>query len=215
MLWPNYRTIHKLITLFFVLLILTVVPVNLVAGATGVSKFQTKIMKSPIDKLANRYDEYYKKYSKYYFSIVFDWNWFKAQAQAESGQNPSAVSPVGAAGVLQLMPKTMDWIVKRDPSIVNDRFTARWNINAGIYYDSYLYKQWSSPRPDLDRIALMLASYNAGIGNILKAQKICKGSSCNLWGPIKSKGSLVSTWKESETINYVTKIFKFMGYEGY
>jgi len=194
---------------------LIVVPAESSVGATGISKFQGKIMKRPVDNFTDKYDEHYSKYSKRYFGMVFDWVWFKAQAQAESGQNPSIVSPVGAAGVLQIMPNTMVWIVKRDSSILNDRFSARWNINAGIYYDAYLYGQWKSPRPDLDRIALMFASYNAGIGNILKAQKICKGANCNLWNPIKERGVLVSSWKEEETIGYVTKIFKFMGYAGY
>jgi hypothetical protein len=40
----------------------------------------------------------------------------------------------------------------------------------------YLVGQWSSPRPAIDRYLLAAASYNSGLGDILKAQKAAKGA---------------------------------------
>ena len=64
----------------------------------------------------------------------------------------------------------------------------------------------------------MFASYNAGLGNPLKAQKLCLASEtdvCNLWINIRGYASEVRTWRYEETLGYVTRIFKFMGKKDY
>ncbi|MEK7263660.1 MAG: transglycosylase SLT domain-containing protein, partial [Bacteroidota bacterium] len=55
---------------------------------------------------AKRYDDYFRKYSKRFFGIGFDWHVFKAQGIAESNLSPDAKSWVGAVGIMQLMPAT-------------------------------------------------------------------------------------------------------------
>ena len=55
---------------------------------------------------ADRYDQTFRKYSKRYFGVGYDWRVFKAQAMAESEMNPDAKSWVGARGLMQLMPST-------------------------------------------------------------------------------------------------------------
>jgi membrane-bound lytic murein transglycosylase F len=45
-------------------------------------------------------------------------------------------------------------------------------LGAG-YYMGKLTKSWKSERPPMDRHKLALASYNAGIGHLLKAQRLC------------------------------------------
>ncbi|HEX6053559.1 MAG TPA: transglycosylase SLT domain-containing protein, partial [Gemmatimonadaceae bacterium] len=54
----------------------------------------------------DRYDHVFRKYSKRYFGVGYDWRIFKAQALAESEMNPNARSWVGARGLMQLMPST-------------------------------------------------------------------------------------------------------------
>ena len=177
-------------------------------------KFKVK----PIDSYDDKYDAYFRKATKKFFGIDTDYRWFKSQAMAESGLDHEAVSPVGAKGIMQVMDPTYAEIKRKNNDILGNVFSARWNIQAGIYYDSYLYGQWSSPRPEFDRMAFMFASYNAGLGNILKAQKICGKydiGDCNLWNDVKIYGVEVNTWKQKETIHYVTKIFKFMGNKNY
>ena len=50
----------------------------------------------------------------------------------------------------------------------------KWNIAAGIYYDRAIWKLWKAKRPFMDKLAFMFGAYNAGKGNIIKAQKIAE-----------------------------------------
>jgi soluble lytic murein transglycosylase-like protein len=79
-----------------------------------------------------------------------------AVIQAESSFNPLAVSPVGAQGLMQLMPQLQEDLGVLDP------FDPRENIMAGA---QYLRRLLDHHKGD---IALALASYNAGPGNVAK-----------------------------------------------
>ena len=79
---------------------------------------------------------------------------------AESGYDPDAVSPVGAVGLMQLLPSTAEeiaWRLKIDSYDLCDPETS---IKFGTYYLSYLYKLLG----DWNTVA---AAYNAGIGNVI------------------------------------------------
>ncbi len=160
-----------------------------------------------------KYDKYFSKYSKRYFGPNFDWFYFKAQAIAESRLKANAKSRVGALGVMQIMPKTFEEISRRNPSIKGTRKQPRWNIAAGIYYDRMIWKLWRADRPFQDRINFMLGSYNAGKGNILKAQRIAKkkGLNKNLWQSIERTLPKVTGKRSKETIGYIRKINKIKG----
>ena len=77
-----------------------------------------------------------------------------AVAARESRFNPNAVSPVGACGVMQLMPSTAHFLG------VNNVFDARENVMAGARYLRTLLDTFHG---DLD---LTLAAYNAGPGAV-------------------------------------------------
>lgn len=79
----------------------------------------------------------------------------KAVIKAESSNNPFAVSPKGAMGLMQLMPKT----AKRFQ--VTDAFDPQQNIRAGVTYLKLLKQQFGS-------WPLALAAYNAGEGKVEK-----------------------------------------------
>ena len=108
-----------------------------------------------------RYDKYFEKYSKRFFGPVFYLLYFKAQEVAESSLQPDAKSGVGAEGVMQIMPKTFEEIIHKNPTIKGTSRQVKWNIAAGIYYDRSLWKLWKAKRPLIDRIYFMFGSYNA------------------------------------------------------
>lgn len=79
-----------------------------------------------------------------------------AVARQESRFRTRAVSPVGARGLMQLMPRTARWLG------VKDAFNPRQNIFGGTKYLSMLLRQYNG---NLD---LTLAAYNAGPGAVKK-----------------------------------------------
>lgn len=173
--------------------------------------------KLPVDRFNSGYDVYFNKYTKRYFSIATDYRWFKSQGMAESNLKPTAVSHVGARGIMQIMDFTRGDIDRR-LGTKGDPFDARWSIQAGVWYDRQLYNQWKSKRTELNRLAVMFASYNAGLGNILAGQRACMaagGTDCNNWSGIKRHGPDVRRWHHPETIGYVNRIFRFMGHNGW
>ena len=163
-------------------------------------------------KWTKKYDNYFRKYSKRYFGVGFDYRWFKSQAIAESNLIKDAKSWVGAKGLMQIMPKTFEEIKKKNPSFKRV-LEPKWNIAAGIFYDRRMFEFWKGNRPFLDKMGFAFASYNAGAQNILKGQKFCQQMTkddCNLWRHIEFYGSKVKSWRHKETIHYIKEIFKLM-----
>lgn len=157
----------------------------------------------PVDsgKWTDEYDRHFKKYSKRYFGPLFNWQWFKAQAIAESALDNNAKSQVGARGLMQIMPGTFDEINKQNPHF-SKLDSPKWNIAAGIYYDRTLYRKFKKA-PTQDKLYMTFASYNAGYGRILNAAKRVGGKEKN-WNEIKH-------YLPKETRGYVHRIRKLMG----
>lgn len=131
----------------------------------------------------------------------------KAQLFAESRLDPAAVSPVGARGVAQFMPATWDEVTRQlrlgQVSPVSDVA-----IDAYAYYMAKLRQGWRQGREPADRQPLAQASYNAGVGNIIKAQRVCGGA--RLWAGIAPCLSEVTGAAHSrETLTYVDRIARF------
>ena len=154
------------------------------------------------------YDGYFSKYGKRFFGPGFDWKYFKAQAVAESGLDPEARSRVGALGLMQIMPATFAEILHKNPLIKGGREQPRWNIAAGIYYNRQNWTIWRAERPFGDRINFMFGSFNAGRGNILKAQQVARGRGLdeNRWQSIVESLPQVTGGHSRETIEYIDKI---------
>lgn len=153
------------------------------------------------DKWTDKYDRYFKKYSKRYFGPHFEWRWFKSQGIAESNLDSKAVSPVGAKGIMQILPTTFDEIKGENPSYLVLE-NPRWNIAAGIFYDRNLYRKWRKPLPSGERLFLAFSSYNAGYGRVLKAVKRT-GNKKYSWSEVKH-------YLPSETKGYVARIAELM-----
>ena len=81
----------------------------------------------------------------------------KAVVAVESSFEPTAISPAGAQGLMQLMPKTGQEMQLRDP------FHPRANIYAGTRYLRILANQFDGD------IRKTIAGYNAGPGAVRRA----------------------------------------------
>lgn len=138
-----------------------------------------------------------------YWGDFPDWLYWKSQLYQESQLEPEAVSRSGARGLAQFMGPT--WAdVSRELELAGALPSAvEPAINAGAYYMAKLRRSWKAERPSLDRHFLALASYNAGLGNILKAQVRCGG---NLYQQIIACLPDVTGARSAETITYVDRI---------
>ncbi len=79
--------------------------------------------------------------------------WLRAVMHQESGGHEQAVSPVGAMGLMQVMPATYEGLRARH-RLGDDPFDPHNNILAGTAYIREMYDRYGSPG--------FLAAYNAG-----------------------------------------------------
>ncbi|MEA3245864.1 MAG: transglycosylase SLT domain-containing protein [Gemmatimonadota bacterium] len=156
---------------------------------------------------AARFDPIFRKYSKRYFGIAFDWRRFKAQAMAESNLDTAAVSWVGARGLMQLMPSTFAAIRSARPEYRNID-DPEWNVAAGIAHDRGMWKLWPPELPDSERVRFMFGAYNAGEGPITRANATAAARKLapNTWSSIEAVAPSVPRWRYRETLGYVRRI---------
>ena len=140
----------------------------------------------------SEYAQYVSRYSSEY-GVPEELIW--AVIKTESNFKASAVSGVGAVGLMQLMPDTFNEITN---SRLNERLDAgmrydpETNIRYGTYYLSYLYARYGN-------WSTALAAYNAGLGKV------------DGWLENKdysNNGSTLNHIPYKETRNYVKKVQK-------
>ncbi len=146
--------------------------------------------------------QYFRKYGDQY---DVDWVLMGAQGYQESQLNQNAKSPVGAVGVMQLMPAT-----GKDMN-VGDIGETEANIHAGIKYmrwmiDNYYDKE---PMTRLDKALFAFASYNAGAGRIsqLRREAARRGLDPNVW--FQNVEYVAAEKIGQETVTYVSNIYKY------
>lgn len=152
------------------------------------------------------YDANIREAVQRHMPVGYDWRLYKAQLMAESGLQPDVTSTVGAMGLAQIMPGTWEQYGNG-----GDPYDPRQSIYAGARYMASLYDQWTWDRPEIDRLCIAMASYNAGLGNILEAQH--RSDMKPLYGEIIAYLPDVTGRHAQETTSYVYRILTFYAQE--
>jgi membrane-bound lytic murein transglycosylase MltF len=150
------------------------------------------------------YVQYFKKYGAQY---NFDYLMLAAQGYQESMLQQERVSPRGAVGVMQVIPK----YAAAKPINIPNVHNADGNIHAGAKMlaqitDTYFNDPAISP---MDKTLFTFASYNAGQNRIVRLRKeaVKQGLDPNKWfGNVEL---MVAKDIGQETVQYVSNIYKY------
>jgi membrane-bound lytic murein transglycosylase MltF len=146
--------------------------------------------------------QYFQKYGDKY---EVDWVLMAAQGYQESQLNHNAKSPVGAIGVMQVMPATGKELN------VGDITEIEANIHAGIKYMRFMIDQYyeKEPMTKLDKALFAFASYNAGPARVrqLRQEAAKRGLDPNVW--FQNVEYVAAEKIGQETVTYVSNIYKY------
>ncbi|HEY6123635.1 MAG TPA: lytic transglycosylase F [Steroidobacteraceae bacterium] len=154
-----------------------------------------------------RFEELSKYFKKYATQYQFEWLLLVAQGYQESGLDQTTRSPVGAIGVMQVMPTTAnDRNVK-----IPDIHMVEPNIHAGAKYMRFLVDQYFD-EPGIDAVNRHLfafAAYNGGPNRIarLRREAAAQGLDPNKW--FNNVELLAAQQIGRETVQYVSNIYKY------
>jgi membrane-bound lytic murein transglycosylase MltF len=144
-------------------------------------------------------------FQKYAAQYDFDWLMLAAQGYQESRLDQNVKSPVGAIGVMQVMPATGKELG------VGDIHQIEPNVHAGTkYLRTLIDRNFSDASFDpLNRCLFAFASYNAGPSRIAKLRKEAekRGLDPNVW--FDNVEIVVAERVGQETVRYVSNIFKY------
>ena len=144
----------------------------------------------------------FKKYGTQY---ELDFLLMAAQGYQESTLDQNVKSPVGAVGVMQVMPPTGREMKVGDISKIEP------NIHAGVKYMRFMMDQYfkDDPMDPLNKGLMTFASYNAGPGRVrqLRREAEKRGLDPNVWfGNVER---IASERIGRETVTYVSNIYKY------
>ena len=146
--------------------------------------------------------ELFKKYGAQY---NVDYLLMAAQGYQESTLDHTVRSPVGAIGVMQVMPPTGKELNVGDITEIDA------NIHAGVKYMRFMMDQYfkDEPMDNLNKGLMTFAAYNAGPGRLrqLRRETEKRGLDPNLWfGNVER---IASERIGRETVTYVSNIYKY------
>jgi membrane-bound lytic murein transglycosylase MltF len=144
-------------------------------------------------------------FQKYGDQYDVDWLLMAAQGYQESRLDQSVRSPVGAIGIMQIMPATGKDLKTGDITQIDP------NVHAGIKYMRWMIDHYygDEPMTKLDKALFAFASYNAGAGRIsqLRKEAAKRGLDPNIW--FHNVEYVAADKIGAETVTYVSNIFKY------
>jgi membrane-bound lytic murein transglycosylase MltF len=152
-----------------------------------------------------RFEQTLTLFRKYGDRYEFDYLLLMAQGYQESQLRQDARSPVGAIGVMQVMPAT-----GKDMK-VGDINQTEPNIHAGVKFLRAMRTEYydNEPMDPLNKGLFTFAAYNAGPGRVRGLRKTAaeRGLNPNVWF---NNVELVAAEKIGrETVTYVSNIYKY------
>ncbi|MDR1335452.1 MAG: transporter substrate-binding domain-containing protein [Tannerella sp.] len=145
------------------------------------SKTLTKESRTVFGKLYAKgqispYDDIFRKYAP---AIHKDWRLLASIACQESRFDTAGVSWAGAAGLMGLMPRTAEAM----GIAADERSNPDASVRAAAEYIRSVERSFRNVPGEEERIKLILASYNAGMGHVFDAQALAAkyGKDSNVW----------------------------------
>ena len=171
-----------------------------------------KYLKSPkyakaatSDAEIKKFDNLMAIFRKYGDQYSIDWLLMAAQGYQESGLDQNVKSPVGALGVMQVMPAT-----GKDLQVGDIRQLEN-NVNAGVKYVRFMIDRYykDEPMDALNKGLFTFASYNAGPARIrqLRKEAQAEGLDPNVW--FNNVEHIAAKRIGRETVTYVSNIYKY------
>lgn len=119
------------------------------------------------DGKISHFDHLFKKYAP---ELDWDWRVMASLAYNESNFDTTAVSWVGAKGLMQLMPRTARAMGIPEGKESN----AEESVKAATKYLALLARSFSKITDPNEKMKFILASYNAGIGHVFDAMALAE-----------------------------------------
>jgi membrane-bound lytic murein transglycosylase MltF len=155
----------------------------------------------------NKFKALVKYFQQYAGEYNFDYLMIAAQAYQESTLNQSLVSPRGAVGVMQVLPK----YAAADPIDISNVRNTQNNIHAGTKMLAQITKTYFNDPAisPVDKTLFTFAGYNAGPNRIVRLRKEAQQQGLD---PNKWFGNVELVAAEDigqETVQYVANIYKY------
>jgi membrane-bound lytic murein transglycosylase MltF len=175
---------------------------------SNLKSFSAKLRKTQNAKAGKDWERFQQAvdlFRKYGDQYGFDYLLLAAQGYQESQLDQAKRSPVGAIGIMQLMPATGKEMK------VGDIGQAEPNVYAGTKYMDQLLDTYfpDAELDDTNRTLFAFAAYNAGPGRMAKLRKVAadQGYDPNKW--FNNVEWVVAAKVGQEPVTYVRNIYKY------
>jgi soluble lytic murein transglycosylase len=156
--------------------------------------------KKQLQNLRETPEYWYALFPFPFYQTIIDWSHKRkinplliaSLIRQESRFEPEITSPVGAKGLMQVMPTTGEWVANKIALKNYSLNNPNDNVNLGTWYLNYTHETYSN------NSLLAVASYNAGPGNVSKWRRIYQVSDPDVF---------VEKIPFQETKNYIESVF--------
>lgn len=158
------------------------------AGVARVNPYNAEALR---EHAKTRLPKYQKIFEREAALNQLDWRFLAAVGYQESQWDPSAVSPTGVRGIMQITAPTAKFLK------IDDRLDPEQSIDAAARYLVHLKSALPARIPEPDRTWMTLAAYNIGLGHLEDARKLTQtvGKNPDRWRDVRESLPLLTQFK--------------------